>query len=367
MRKFAIILLFILLLTVQFSFAASDEAYPVRAKVIELIEDTGNEINELIDGYYFESQFVKVRIMEGKHKGKIVTAEHSTTAYFTDYKTYRLKKGDHVFVTYSINDFGEPVDIFVTDLVREGYLIFLTALFIVLLLVLGRGQGFKTVITLFLTVFTVIKVMIPLILRGYPPLLTSVVLCSVIILLSILIITGWNLKSFAAVLGTVSGVIIAGALALIIGSFARLTGLAQEETLMLMNIPQDVKFNYQGLLFAGIIIGAMGAVMDVGMSIASALHEIKNSNPDTTFNQLVRSGFNVGRDVMGTMSNTLILAYAGGALNLILLFIAYEIPLGQIINGDYMASEIVRALAGSIGLVMTIPITTLIAAKLYTS
>ena len=111
----------------------------------------------------------------------------------------------------------------------------------------------------------------------------------------------------------------------------------------------------------------MGAVMDVGMSIASALYEIKSTNPEIGFQQLVSSGLNVGRDVMGTMTNTLILAYAGGALSLILLFAAYEVPLAQIINGDYMASEIVRALAGSIGLVMTIPITTFISARLYTS
>lgn len=366
MKKFLTVLLLFLLLPVGFSMATTDVAYSVRAKVVELLEHTGNEVNELADSYYFESQFVKVRILEGEHKGKKVMAEHSTTAYFTDYETYRLKKGDRVFITYNIDDYGEPVDIYVTDLVRENYLLLITALFVFLILILGRGQGVKTIITLFITVFIVIKILIPLILKGFPPLLTSVVLCSIVILISFLIITGWNKKTHAAAIGTVSGVVIAGALALIIGSSARLTGLAQEETLMLINIPQEVRFNYQGLLFSGIIIGSMGAVMDVGMSIASALYEIKNANPDVTFSQLVRSGLNVGRDVMGTMSNTLILAYAGGALNLILLFTAYDIPFGQIINGDYMASEIVRALAGSIGLIITIPCTTLIAAKLYT-
>lgn len=367
MKKFMIMLLFCLLFTVQFSSAASDEVYPVRAKVIELLENTGNEFSELNGDYYSESQFVKVRILEGEDRWETVVAEHSTTAYFTDYKTYRLKKGDRVFVTYNIDDSGKLVDVYVTDVVREGYLIFLTGLFVLLILVLGKGQGVKTIVTLSITVFVVIKVLIPLILRGYPPVLTAVALCSGIVLLGFLIVTGWKWKTLAAALGTVAGVIIAGVLALVLGSSARLTGLAQEETIMLMNIPQEVYLNFQGLLFSGIIIGAMGAVMDVGMSIASALYEIKETNPETTFRQLVRSGLNVGRDMMGTMSNTLILAYAGGALNLILLYTAYEVPFDQIINGDYMASEIVRALAGSIGLILTIPITTLIAAKLYTS
>jgi len=367
MKKFIIPFMLLFLITVQFSMAANEEAYPVRAKVVELLENTGNETEELGDGYYYESQFVKVRILEGEHRGKTVIAEHSTTAYFSDYKTFRLKKGDRVFITYNLNEKGEPADVYVTDPVRESSLVFLSGLFLLLILIFGRGQGVKTVITLSLTVFMIIKIQIPLILKGYPPLLTSVLICSFVILIGFLIIIGWNVKALAAALGTVSGVIVAGALALITGTSARLTGLAHEETLMLMNIPQEVNFNFQGLLFSGIIIGAMGAVMDVGMSIASALYEIKETNPDTTFYQLVRSGLNVGRDVMGTMSNTLILAYTGGALNLMLLFTAYEVPFDQIINGDYMASEIVRALAGSIGLIITIPITTLIAAKLYTS
>jgi len=105
----------------------------------------------------------------------------------------------------------------------------------------------------------------------------------------------------------------------------------------------------------------------VGMSIASSLNEIRENNPEINFRQLIRSGMNVGRDVMGTMTNTLVLAYTGGALNIMILFTAYKVPIAQVINGDFMASEIVRALAGSIGLVLTIPVTTLISAWLYSS
>lgn len=366
MKKSAITLIVSILLLFQLPAVAANNEYPVRAKVIELLENTGNEITDINGDYYAESQFVKVRILEGDDKGKTMIAEHSTTMYFTEYKTYRLKKGDHVLVSYNRDEQGNFTDIFVTDIVREGYLYLLAGLFALLILILGRGQGFKTLITISVTVFAVIQVLIPLILRGYPPVITSVALCSVIVLFCFLIVSGWKRKTLAAALGTVSGVLVGGALALIIGSLARLTGLAQEETLMLMNIPQQVQFNFKGLLFSGIIIGAMGAVMDVGMSIASALNEIMESNPETSFRQLIRSGMNVGRDIMGTMSNTLILAYTGGAINLLILFTAYEVPFLQIINGDYMASEVVRALAGSIGLISTIPVTTVISAWLYT-
>jgi uncharacterized membrane protein len=118
-------------------------------------------------------------------------------------------------------------------------------------------------------------------------------------------------------------------------------------------------------LFAGIIIGALGAVMDVGMSVASAMHEIQDTTPKIRTSSLIKAGMNVGRDIMGTMSNTLILAYTGGAIHLILLFMIYEIPIVEIINQDLIASEIVRALAGSIGLVFTVPFTALIAGFVY--
>ncbi|NLG87611.1 MAG: YibE/F family protein [Clostridiaceae bacterium] len=347
--------------------AGDEQVYPVRAKVIELLENYGDEETSLGGGFYIENQYVKVMITEGEHRGKTIVAEHSANAYFSDYEYYRLKKGDSVFVTYNTDERGRITDAYVTDLVREGYIYFLLVLFFLLILVLGRGQGFKTILTLIFTVFVVIKVLIPLILKGFPPVITAVVLCSGVIIVCFVVISGWRIKTLAAVLGTVAGVITAGAFALIIGSAARLTGLAQEETVMLMNIPQEVRFNFQGLLFAGIIIGAMGAVMDVGMSIASSLNEIRENNPEINFRQLIRSGMNVGRDVMGTMTNTLVLAYTGGALNIMILFTAYKVPIAQVINGDFMASEIVRALAGSIGLVLTIPVTTLISAWLYSS
>ena len=126
-----------------FAQAADDEAYPVRAKVVELLEDTGNEVNTPAEGYYYESQFVRVQILEGEHKGKTVVAEHSTTAYFTDYETYRLKKGDRVFITYYLDENGEPVDVYVTDLVREGYLLFLAALFVFLIWYWAEAKGLK--------------------------------------------------------------------------------------------------------------------------------------------------------------------------------------------------------------------------------
>ena len=151
----------------------------------------------------------------------------------------------------------------------------------------------------------------------------------------------------------------AGFLAYLVGNIAKLTGLGDDESQMLLYIPQNIDFNYKGLLFAGIIIGTLGASMDMGMSIASAMHEVREANPKIKRGALIKAGMNIGRDVMSTMTNTLILAYAGGSLQMLLLYMAYDIPFLDIINRDVIASEVVRALAGSIGIIFTIPITAL--------
>jgi len=140
-----------------------------------------------------------------------------------------------------------------------------------------------------------------------------------------------------------------------------LSGLSHEETQLLLYIPQGIEFNFKGLLFAGIVIGALGAVMDVGMSVASSMFEIKAVSPQISRGDLFRSGMNVGRDIMGTMTNTLILAYLGSSTPLLLLFYAYQISPERILNLDTIVTELVRAFSGSIGLISAIPLTALIA------
>jgi uncharacterized membrane protein len=181
---------------------------------------------------------------------------------------------------------------------------------------------------------------------------------------TIFIVSGVNTKSVAAIIGTSSGVIIAGLMAYFVGSKIHLTGLSAEEATMLMYLPQGIEFDFKSLLFAGIILGSLGAVMDVGMSIASSIEEIYNANSSLSRKELFNSGMNVGKDVMGTMTNTLILAYTGSSIPLLLLFMGYDAGLIEVMNLDIIATEVVRSLSGSIGLILTIPITAFIATVL---
>ena len=215
-----------------------------------------------------------------------------------------------------------------------------------------------------ITMFAILKVLLPMILKGANPIPITILISIVVTILTMFIVGGINKKSIAAVVGTSGGVLVAGIIAYYIGSQVKLTGLSSEEATMLMYIPQEVNFDFRGLLFSGIILGSLGAVMDVGMSIASSMDEIHKANPNLTRKELFKSGMNVGKDVMGTMTNTLILAYTGSSIPVLLLFMAYETSIAKILNLDVIATEAIRSLAGSIGLVLTIPLTALVSSTL---
>ncbi|TCO72698.1 YibE/F family protein [Marinisporobacter balticus] len=244
-------------------------------------------------------------------------------------------------------------------------LLYLFVIFLGGLLIVGGFKGLKAIFTLIFTIWAIVKVLLPMILKGYNPIVVSTCICAVVIIITLLIVCGINKKTLSAIIGTTGGVIIAGVLSLMIGSMANLTGLGNEESVHLILYSKNIDF--KGLLFSGIIIGSLGATMDVGMSVASAMHEIKQASPKITTDALISAGMNVGRDIMGTMSNTLILAYVGSSLNLMLLLSTYDISLIQIITRDHIASEVIRALAGSIGLIFTIPLTAIVSGVLSKS
>ncbi|MDQ2086717.1 YibE/F family protein [Herbivorax sp. ANBcel31] len=334
----------------------------VRGKVIEILNSEKDNIEKRNKPV---SCLVKVEILNGKHSGKVVNAEYTISAgYVNKENPILIKPRDTVLIYLNQNSNGEVINAYISDTVRDKYLLYLVGTFIFFLLAIGRFKGLKAIITLGVTAFAIIKFFIPLIIEGYDPIAVSIGVCIVITTLTLIIIGGLNKKAAAAIIGTIGGFAVAGGITQFIGSLANLTGLGNEEAQMLMNMPQSVNINFRGLLFSGIIIGALGATMDVGMSISSAMHEIEMTNPKIKKSALIGSGMNIGRDIMATMSNTLILAYAGSSLHLLLLLIMHDIPFIEIINSDMIASEVVRSLAGSLGLIFTIPITAIAAGVL---
>ncbi|MBD3359769.1 MAG: YibE/F family protein, partial [Candidatus Buchananbacteria bacterium] len=225
------------------------------------------------------------------------------------------------------------------------------------------SQGVKTVISLILSIILIFKILIPQTLSGTDPILIALIISIAIAIITLTFIAGFNKKAFIAILGTLGGLLIAIIISFIFAKLTYLNGLSTEEARTLFYKFPDI--DPQGVFFAGIIIAALGAVMDVAMSIASSLTEIKQANPHINFSKLFKSGINVGKDIMGTMSNTLIFAYVGVSLPLLLLYTEFGDSYINFINLDFITDEIVRSIGGSIGLITVIPITSLLAAFLY--
>lgn len=333
-------------------------SYTERAIVLEV--ENRQETAE-VEGMPEQFQYVKLKVISGKNKGDIFETEN----HLSDNIAYDIavEEGDRVVIVIDEYEDGY-LEAYIADYARQNQIFYLLGLFILLIVLIGKKKGIKAVITLGLTIFMILKVLLPLMLKGINPIPISVLISIAITIVTIFVIGGINSKSIAAIIGTSSGVLIAGIIAYIVGSQVRLTGLSAEEATMLMYIPQGIDFDFRSLLFSGIILGSLGAIMDVGMSISSSIEEIHNANQSLTTKELFNAGMNVGKDIMGTMTNTLILAYTGSSIPLLLLFMAYETSMIKIINLDIIATEIVRSLSGSIGLVLTIPLTALIASIL---
>jgi len=350
--------------TGQEEITAEEKVQVERGRIIRIIEDTQINLGESIDdpdgsGFEVRYQLVEIEITTGQFTGRVVEVEN-----YIDVHNMVVGEGYEVLLYLEEDEGGALASAFIMEIARDKYLVYLVIAFVLVLVIVGGLKGLKTVITLTITGIAVVKILLPLLLKGYSPILLSIGVCALISLITLLIVSGFNKKTWAAIAGTTGGVLVAGIVAWTIGSMANLTGLGNEEAQMLMFVPSEVQFDFRGLLFSGIILGALGAVMDVSMSVASAMSEIREHNSGIRPTSMIKSGMNVGKDMMGTMSNTLILAYVGGSLHLMLLFLAYDVPFSEIINRDMIASEVVRALAGSIGLISAIPITAVVMAGL---
>lgn len=338
-----------------------EEEEAIRATVVRVLQEPEevNQSEEVSNETAWETQLTDVKIKEGPYKNETIRAKNIVDPRLPH--SIVVEKDDRVLVYINQDSRGNALDANIIGHSREIYLYLLIGAFALLLIVVGALKGVKAIVTLAITIAIIIKILLPMILMGYNPLWLSIISCAVIITITLVIVSGPNKKTLSAIIGTSGGVIAAGGIALFVGTLSKLTGLGDEEAQMLVFIPQQIELDFKGLLFAAILIGTLGAVMDVGMSIASSMNEIENAKPDISSRQLIKSGMNIGRDIMGTMSNTLILAYTGGSLHLMLLLMAYDIPFIEIINKDIIATEVVRAISGSIGLVLSIPLTAVIA------
>lgn len=329
----------------------------VKARVIEIVyDDLAESRPDVPIESDFRYQHLKIEILTGKHKGEVYTVRNTIELAIPYRLIFRLHE-KMILQVDEDEETGKIINLKIYERARDTKVYALIVLFAVALIIVGKKNGLKALITLGITVGLIFGIFLPCIIQGFNPILLALAVCSSATVITLLIISGNNKKTYTAIIGTIGGVIIAGIFAFIAGKVLMLTGLGNEDAQMLAFIPQHRRIDYQGLLFAGIMIGALGAVMDVAMSISSAMWEIISVSPDISKKQLIKSGMNIGRDIIGSMSNTLILAYVSTSIPVLLLFILFSNGFTEIINLELLASEVLRAVAGSIGLICTIPIT----------
>jgi len=302
-------------------------------------------------------QKLELLVTNGSLKGKIIEVESGNLPVSN---LPRYKVGDSLLVSYS-KDFGGKDSFLITDYLRRKPLFLLFAIFLLITLLVGRWQGFTSLIGLAVSFLVIFDFILPQIYHGYNPVQVAILGSLVIIPITFCLSHGLNKKTGIAIIGTVLTLILTGILANLFVNLSRLTGFASEEAGFLQSYKPGL-INIKGLLLAGIIIGVLGILDDITVSQASIVEQLKKTNQKLKISELYKKAMSVGKDHIASMVNTLILVYVGAALPLLLLFIDSPRPFREVVNYEIIANEVVRTLVGSIGLILAVPITTFIAA-----
>lgn len=326
----------------------------VKAKVTEIIQD-----NEKKGNTYIGDQKVQIEILSGQWKGKSMTADSSSSYLFGTHCT----AGKRVIALVSESDGEYTASVYGSD--REFAVYLIIGVFLLLLIVIGGKQGLYSVIGLAFTVICILFLFLPMIYKGNSPVLSAVLVVALTTVVTMYLVGGATKKTVSAILGTVSGVLIAALFAMFFGWLTEITGYNVPDIEDLIYVQDMTKINVGELFFAGILIAALGAVMDVAMSISSTIEEIFYQNPRLSVKELFCAGMRVGKDMMGTMSNTLILAYAGGSINTLVFLYAYNYEYLQVINMYSVGIEIIQGIASSMGVILAVPISSFLAAAGY--
>lgn len=329
-----------------------------KAKVVKIISE---ELGEDPDYSYIQigKQHLELKLLSGEFKGRVVTAINFVGRVDNKIATVgadMVVSSYDGFVTTSISNYS-----------RETTLYALLFLFVFVLVFFGRMKGIKSIFSLLFTLVCVVFLLIPLIIKGMNPILASVLVVALSTAVTLFSLNGWCKKTMIAGISCTVCTMLAGVIAYTAGTMAHVTTLNTAEAENLLFIASDTALQVKDLLFAGILIATLGAVMDTTMSIASALAELKEVNSGMTKKQLFKSGMNIGKDVMGTMTNTLILAFTGSSINIILIYYMYALPYIGLINLDLLVVEIIQGLSGSIAVILSIPITAVIASRAFTA
>lgn len=339
---------------------AGDYAEYDNGKVLQILSDS-TERDETSDGAFRGEQMMLVQVTTGQYKGETLQVYN----YVGPLYGAPLKAGDSCTLTVSTYENGD-VNATVYEYNRATPLLIIAALFLIVTVLVGGRTGAKSLVGLIFTVLCVFLLLFPALMKGAPTLLSTFLTCVYVAAVSFVILGGVQKKTICALLGTVAGMALALVFALLAQGLLRIDGLRGADVEPLLQLRQTgTPIGLRGLLAAGVILSALGAVMDVAMSLSSALGEVHAADPALDARALFRSGMNIGRDMVGTMTNTLILAFLGGGLTLTLYIYTLGLSAHQLLSSAYLSVEVMTAVSSSIGVILSVPITALISAWAY--
>ncbi len=340
--------------------SATNVAEYENGKVLEILSDNSFQ-DEIADGGWRGEQMLTVQVTTGRYKGETLLAYNFVGPIYS----VPVKAGE--LVTLIISTYADGThNATVYEINRLPGILIVLALFAVTTILVGGRNGAKSLLGLLFIALSLVTILLPGLMKGASTILLTFAVCTFIVAFSLAIMSGINKKSICAFLGTIAGVAMALLFAAFAQSILRIDGLRQENVEALLQLNNTgMKIGLRGLLSAGVIIGSLGAVMDVTMGLASSISELHDADPDLDLKQLFLSGMNIGKDMVGTMTSTLVMAFLGSSFVLILYLYSLNLSKYQLLSSAYLSSELIASLSSSIGAILAVPITAFISAKAF--
>ena len=332
-----------------------------RAKVVSVVSsDVENE--PLYENAPVGSQQIQVLIQSGSHKGETYTASNFIGSLYGSV----VKEGDPVVVAmYFTNDTIKTINVYEYN--RTGFILLLVVIFVLVTIAIGGKKGALSLLGLFLSILALFFILLPLLYKGFRTIPTTLFICILIAIISYTLLEGVTKKTITAMLGTTLGLLFSLGFGLFAQYLVKVDGMKMGDYIdALLQLKQTgTPIQLRGLLMGGMMIASLGAIMDVAMSIASSVQELVTVNPSLDRKSVIRSGMNIGRDMIGTMTNTLILAFVGSSFVLVMYIYSLGIPAYELLSSTLVATQMVHSLASSIGVILSVPLTVVLSSLIY--
>lgn len=343
--------------SIDFSYQMYDTSTTeyVRGKVLDILSEELEPSEENADRV-LGTQTLEVRMLEGKRKGETLEVENQLS---TTHNVY-VKEGQKIVVKADEPESVEPFYSVYSYSRMGGYLI-IALVFSGLMILMGRKKGLKSLLGLAYVLILLFGFLIPAIYSGWQPVLATLVTSVLAVSVSMILLNGFSHKTLTAIVSTMGGVLLAALVFYLFAGILKVNGYNAEESEELLLISQNTGLQISQLLFAGTLISSLGALMDMTMSVAAPLYELREQRPDMSGREVYRAGIRIGRDLVGTMCETLVLAFAGTAILSLLVFRSYGTTANQLMNSDYIAIEIAQSLTGSVAVILSVPVASLLA------